>query len=88
MKKPKKNLFDDDDKALLLQFVANAEEAGVLWQAGKLSGDPSAQGLGPTYVVKVLVGTTLCEGRHQRLHTAIKECVSAALPTGNFTLKG
>ena len=78
--------LDNDDKAFLLQFVNNCESAGVLWQVGKLSTDASTEKRGPEYVVKALVGTTICLGRNERLHRAIKECVSAALPSGKLTL--
>ena len=72
--------LDLDDETFLLQFVKNAESAGVLWTVGKISG--------PRYVVKALVGSEVVQGTNERLHRAIKECVAKALPSGQLSMKG
>ena len=64
----------DSELNFLVQFVQNAEEAGVLWRVGKTSDGK--------YVVDALVGTHPCKGSQPHLSAAIKECLEKATRIG------
>lgn len=64
-----------EDVQFLIQFIENAESAGVLWRIGKQSDG--------NYVATALVGDKAISGAPRpKIHQAVKACVETASVMG------